>query len=684
MQLPTKNPNKKKKPTLLTPQGTSTATLKKPEASTQAGTRVGAVGTPAAGAVRKPATGGTLPVRTPAAPAGGTTSRTQASGSSASGSRVNYAGGMRFPYPDPTNPLLTERGAEKKYGGSPQIKSITELYLSNRDNPAVDELVAEEEARLESEEKRKDPANMEAVGKAMYESVMQGPDRATEAARRAEENAYDLARRGAGGAGTSYAAMAGAKAYQDAYAAETDRIQAEKDAERDRLTDTFGLVMDMYDGTNGDSLRQYLSMEGFAQSDIDSMMSVVEEDYNAYQGKLEAEEKEAADALAAEEYEATRNAVTEWAMANGESLSEEQLRAYARNRGLSDLDIDDIVLMVGYDELNRRPIDPELTNLYDIMAERAEAGASLEELWAAGRLVGATNQQILDILTVIDPYPVVDAYVDANGMPVTGVGGSTAGYDENAVTDIYETLVQAGDDGVPYYTGDNRKTVETILKNAGYSAGDIEEAMRRADENFQAGTMDMVGAMSNAVIKNDTAGAYELAGKTEAEWAEMDDEERSAALLDGMRSLIELGKTDTTAFAEASKALAVENVQAAIDETNDRNMLEVRWDRVRGKEGEDILLSAADAVVGLKDDLKNGYLTEEQYRDCLVAVGETAKITEVYEKNQKETASSVGNKILRGLSGIWLSKVIVDVVNWPPEKQRALDELLKVMETGNG
>ncbi len=611
MTLPTSN-KKKEKARTLTPTGAATASIQRPAgagAATQKRQTAAVGGSLTPVGAQKPVTA----PRVPTVPQAATPAKTAASRS----------GGLRSPMPDPANPLLTERGAAEKYKDAPR-RTLSEIYLASRGSPLVDELVAEMEAEEEARKSPvRDPEQDAALGKAVYESLFREPDEAVEAGRRAEANAYDAARRGAGGAGTSYAAMAGARAYEAAYGETRDRIKAEEEAaaekkkseaeaaEAERLAaqereaEIFGTVMDAYDGTNEDSIRQWLALQGVSSADAENMLRAVSGDWEKSNARAEAEAEE--DAL---------------------------MKAFNE--------------LIGY---------------YD--------GTNADWLRNyASQMMGLSEEDIETVMGVIEPQK---------------ASAAELGYDEDAARALLDELLRTDENGNPIYDGTTRESTKYMMtQRYGYDEATVDAALDMYDELQGHYQSDIGGEMANAVIKNDTANAYTLAGKTEAEWAEMDDEARSNALMDGMRTLIRRGEIDTTAFAEVSKTVAVENVQAAIEENDARSPIGSIWDTVKGKVGEEILLSAADAVLGLKEDLKEGYLTEEQYRECLMAVGEAAEITEVYEKYQEKTFASVANNVIGAISGGWLADVIVDGVNWSTKKKHALEELLNVMETGNG
>ena len=114
----------------------------------------------------------------------------------------------------PVNPLLTGKGATDAAVAdqiNQSTKTLTQMYLENKDSPLVEEYYQILKAKEDEAEPGNDAALDQALGEAMYKSYAKySPDRATRAARQALANAYDAARRAAGGAATSYAATAGA------------------------------------------------------------------------------------------------------------------------------------------------------------------------------------------------------------------------------------------------------------------------------------------------------------------------------------------------------------------------------------------------------------------------------------------------------------------------------------------
>ena len=187
----------------------------------------------------------------------------------------------------PVNPLLTGKGATDA-AVTDQInqnaKTLTQMYLENKNNPQVEEYYKILKAQEAEGAGEKDEALDEALGEAMYKSYAKySPDGATKAARQAQENAYDAARRAAGGAGTSYAATAGAKAYSDAY-------ESYKDQEADRETEAFETALTAYDGTNGETIREWLSMKGLDQPSVERIMNAITGDYGVAQEQVKTEE----------------------------------------------------------------------------------------------------------------------------------------------------------------------------------------------------------------------------------------------------------------------------------------------------------------------------------------------------------------------------------------------------------
>lgn len=187
----------------------------------------------------------------------------------------------------PVNPLLTGKGATDAAVAdqiNQSTKTLTQMYLENKDSPLVEEYYQILKAQEDEAEPGNDAALDQALGEAMYKSYARyGPDGATAAARQAQANAYDAARRAAGGAGTSYAATAGAKAYSDAY-------ESYKDQEADRETEAFETALTAYDGTNGETIREWLSMKGLDQPSVDRIMNAITGDYGVAQEQVKTEE----------------------------------------------------------------------------------------------------------------------------------------------------------------------------------------------------------------------------------------------------------------------------------------------------------------------------------------------------------------------------------------------------------
>lgn len=166
-------------------------------------------------------------------------------------------------------------------------KTLTQMYMEYKDSPLVEEYYQILKAQEADGEKGKNDELDEALGEAMYKSYARySPDKATEAARKAQANAYDSARRAAGGAGTSYAATAGAKAYSDAY-------ESYKDQEADREMEAFETALNAYDGTNGETIREWLNITGLDQQSVDRIMTSITGDYEKAQTVSDEEEKQA-------------------------------------------------------------------------------------------------------------------------------------------------------------------------------------------------------------------------------------------------------------------------------------------------------------------------------------------------------------------------------------------------------
>ena len=183
----------------------------------------------------------------------------------------------------PVNPLLTGKGATDAAVAdqiNQSTKTLTQMYLENKDSPLVEEYYQILKAQEDEAEPGNDETLDQALGEAMYKSYAKySPDGATAAARQAQANAYDAARRAAGGAGTSYAVTAGAKAYSDAY-----------ESYKDQETEAFETALTAYDGTNGETIREWLSMKGLDQPSVERIMNAITGDYGVAQEQVKTEE----------------------------------------------------------------------------------------------------------------------------------------------------------------------------------------------------------------------------------------------------------------------------------------------------------------------------------------------------------------------------------------------------------
>ncbi len=553
-----------------------------------------------------------------------------------------------------TKAPFSEKGTEEKYG-KPAEKPLSQIWAEYKDDPLVEEMAAEEARREEARTKSSNPEAMEAAGRALYDSIM-NPDRATEAARQAEANAYDLARRGAGGAGTSYATMAGARAYQDAYADETARIKEETQAEQDRLTDAYMTVLENYNGTNGDSLRRLLRSQGFAEAEIRDMMTAAEEDF-AETEKLAEEE----------EYELLRDSVFyELYEKAALGADADELRSIAKIYGIRETDTEGML-----DALKGR-MDAVAEQNAQLEAEeyREKYSALYHEI---GDLIWGDDdtpycisdeQIIAHAYTRAKQYGLSEADADeilqnlagGNSSFASGGksadGGETVSYNQQNVAEIYDILTQTNETGISYYTGYNRNTVESKLRNKGYSQEDIDEAIRMADEDFASAVLDTGAAMAEAIRTGRMDDMWQLVGVSEADWAERDEIKKAYAILDSMSDMVKYDNLDKNIFKNAMSDVITETALYAIDQVkareNDQEEHPIRGTWGVGYTPMQALKKIAYCVKVAQKYYEDGTISIGEYDDIMMQLSETVGETGVNEEGdfywQGEFVSSWRNE----------------------------------------
>lgn len=262
----------------------------------------------------------------------------------------------------PVNPLLTGKGATDAAVAdqiNQSTKTLTQMYLENKDSPLVEEYYQILKAQEDEAEPGNDAALDQALGEAMYKSYAKySPDGATAAARQAQANAYDAARRAAGGAGTSYAATAGAKAYSDAY-------ESYKDQEADRETEAFETALTAYDGTNGETIREWLSMKGLDQPSVDRIMNAITGDYGVAQEQVKTEKHK----TMLSDFMGTMLSVYD-------GTNQEGLRQLAAYNGITDEEFDSMLAAVEKDRetSTESRLSDEAQRIYEYLTGTDEEG----------------------------------------------------------------------------------------------------------------------------------------------------------------------------------------------------------------------------------------------------------------------------------------------------------------------
>lgn len=375
-------------------------------------------------------------------------------------------------------------------------KTRTDLYFEYKDHPRTAEIVAEEQAK---EARRRQTANVDwrAIGRAGYENIVMA-DEATKSARQAGSNAYDAARRGAGGAGTSYAAMAGTRAYNEAYAGVREREAAEEAqkkaeeeaAEAQRKADeqayrqgkqeASAFVYANYSADDEAYLRSYLLDAGLSAEDADAIMATAKTGWDKRQAT--ADKKAHTDALAELE--------SMFMSAAGTDEDMRQLRFYKDRNNISDEEY--------YAIFDRYAPDWEVSKAKD----KAESQKIMSYLIEEGKW---TKAELLQAATT--DYGLTVEEFDALYTPY-----ETKSQEEAAVT----KQAEANDYAVNAYLANpsvGESSLREALKQNGYDDFEIDNAIDAMQEvktaQYQdAGKMLMDAWESENMVDIQNALAY--------------------------------------------------------------------------------------------------------------------------------------------------------------------------------
>ncbi len=488
--------------------------------------------------------------------------------------------------------------------------TLSEMYAQYKDDPRVDELVAEMEAEEQQAAARNAPLSPEedaALGRRVYNRIMGiESDEATTAARKAEANAYDLARRGAGGAGTSYAAMAGAKAYADTYADERERIEEEERYEKDRLADAYLMAMDLYNGTNASSLRQWLSTEGFSTQDADMIMETVSSDWDKKQAQTDAEEAETTARAEAESYERKKEEAfaTLFELASAGS-DEQELTDIARHYyGLGEDDTEIMIETLGgrmnaYKEdmatVEQDAYKAVKGEAFDVLYSMAQSGGSAESMRAAAQWRGLSDEDIDVLLDVLGVAP----------------EGTTGGMDSAIKTAVSEIL---NGDGI--YAGASRSHIISQLEAARMGSEEINAV-------FQSVAMHIADDMNLAIksgrMDDTMLGKIQMYNPnlTEKSWNNMSESRKIIEMLDTMSDMVLHDGLPDSYFYESMKEVATESVSGIREAFDDRSW----WTKITtadyGEWSDQLLEDVAAVAQDIRNYREIGSITATQYEQIL-------------------------------------------------------------------